>query len=117
MTLEAGRLLRLILGIIIFGLVIFYGILKTKDLFQGPELSVTSPGNGAYIERPVTMVEGNTKRVQRLRINGREIALGEDGYFRDVVVLSPPLTHILVEAEDRFGKKKTISLAVAAKNN
>ena len=94
-----------ILGFIIFG---FRGVLFP------PTVTLTTISDGMRVPAGVVVVEGGTRRVEALFVQGRQITRSPEGAFSLEVAVFSPYTIIEIEARDRFNKtiKKEIRLSV-----
>ena len=73
---------------------------------MGPVIDITSPINGSKITEPFVVVEGNTKNISKITLNGRLISVDQEGHFIEQLVVPEGYTIISVEGIDRFGKSK-----------
>ncbi len=81
--------------------------LRIETFVDAPELSVTAPANYAALADPIVRVQGRAIREGRLTVNGRELAVADDGAFDEAIELSPGLNILEFILENRFGKKTT----------
>lgn len=94
-----------ILGFIVFG---FRGVLFP------PVVDITTISDGMTVPAGVVSLEGTTKRVEELFIQGKQVTRSLAGEFSTEVAVFSPYTIIEIEAKDRFNKtiKKEIRLSV-----
>jgi len=111
-----GKNLKFIFGLVVFILIFStisgYAYLKSREFFQGPAISITSPVNGSTLsEAPVT-IEGNAQNISHITLNGAAIFIDSQGNFSEKLLLLPGYNIMTLSAEDRFGKqtKKTLEL-------
>lgn len=53
--------------------------------------------------KEIAEIRGNALKATHLLLNGREIYIGKDGNFYDIVALLPGLSILTLRAEDKFG--------------
>lgn len=87
-------------------LTIGYGFFQARTLMQGPTLLLSSPQNGAHIEDELFEVTGTTKNVTHVFLNGRAVQLTTEGEFTETLITPNGYGVLLVEAENRFGRKQ-----------
>lgn len=94
-----------ILGFSVFG---FRGVLFP------PTVILTTISDGMHVPAGVVAIDGQTKRVEELFIQGKQITRSLEGDFSTEVAVFSPYTIIEIEARDRFNKtiKKEIRLSV-----
>lgn len=95
--------------------ILSYTYYKTKDLIEGPSITVFSPENGAEVSAPVIAVTGTTKNIAKITLNGHPISVDETGAFYEETAIPEGYTILSVEGEDRFGKKKEVTLSLVRK--
>jgi len=100
------------IGIAIALVIVFYTINKTKNLLEGPVITIKAPMNGSIVDRPLVTVEGVTRNISHMTINGHPAPVDENGSFREQLVVKDGYTIISVVGTDRFGKtqEKTVEL-------
>jgi len=84
--------------------IVFYAVLKTRDIARGVDLQVIGIQNGFKYKGEVLEISGNAKNSKHLLVNGREVYIDILGDFYDTLVLLPGYNIIAISAEDRFGK-------------
>lgn len=84
-----------------------YGVFQGRALIDGPLLTVTSPRAGETITSTLLPVEGSTKHVTHVQINGRPVIMDTVGTFHEELVTPDGYGVILVEARNRFGHQRT----------
>jgi hypothetical protein len=94
-----------ILALSLVALTVAYGLFEARTLMQGPLLTVTDPVPGSTLTGALLNVEGSAKNVSRVRVNGRTIALDISGTFSEKLATPEGYGMVVVEAENRFGKK------------
>ena len=82
-----------------------YALFRSWNLIAGPELEITSPIAGAVHTDPLVNISGEAKRVSKLFMNGAQIFTNTEGEFNETLLLLPGYNIIVLEAEDRFGRR------------
>ena len=85
-------------------LIIIYTFYKISDYFIGPKLTIISPIDGQTVNEETFFVKGNIKNVKEIKLNGREINIDEKGNFKEELITHSPITIIVINATDRYGK-------------
>lgn len=91
--------LIIVLALCILGYIIF----QSRLLIQGPVVEITNQLNPAQNSRFVTL-EGRTKNITHLALNGRQIYTDEYGYFREELFLENGYNIATISAVDRYGR-------------
>ncbi|MBI2175449.1 MAG: hypothetical protein HYU35_01820 [Parcubacteria group bacterium] len=94
------RILAIVLLLLFFG---GYAFTQARVFLLGPRLLVVSPENNAEVRRARLVISGSAKNVAAVLIEGREVALREDGTFRESLLLAPGYSTIEIQARDKFG--------------
>lgn len=89
------------------GLVGYLGYTVTASR-SAPLLTVTSPAADAIVHELSLSVEGTTEPESRVRINGQDIFLGQDGHFSERVDLQPGLNVISVVAAKERSREQIV---------
>ena len=89
-----------LLGLLIGG----YGLFQAHKYIEGPVVAIDSPQNGVTYNSPLIEVEGHTKNVAYLTLDGRQIFTDTSGRFDEKLLLSPGYTILTLVARDKFGK-------------
>jgi hypothetical protein len=90
-----------------------YFIFRIFNFLSGPIIKIYSPINGQRVDSDTFIVEGNVKNVKNIFLNGREIAIDEDGDFKEILIAKPPYTVIVISAYDKYGKSKEKILEIS----
>ena len=112
MSRDPRRTLKIALGILFSLIIVIYAIDKTKNLLIGPQITIISPQNGISIKESTIPIEGKTRNIVKIFINGKQIPVLESGFFQDQLVLLGGYNIISVTGEDRFGKIKKVELEI-----
>lgn len=94
----------------LIGIGFFLGKTYLK-IFSGPSLKVFSPKENETFQKSV-IVSGQTDKDATLKIDGTPVLLDEKGRFKEEVVLPRGENVLVIEAVNRQGKKKTVSVKI-----
>lgn len=87
-----------VIAILLFG----YIYIQSERFLSGPQLSITSPRNGASFSSPVITLAGEAKNISRITLNDRPIFVDERGFFEEEVLLHPGYNVTKIRVEDKF---------------
>lgn len=93
-------------------LVLIYFTYRIFNYISGPRIHILSPVQGEIIKEDTFILEGNVKNAKNIYVNGREIAIDEEGNFKEELIAKSPYTLITVRAIDKYGKQKENILSV-----
>lgn len=91
-------------GVGLFVVIGVYTVLKMHDIIWGVDVIVNGVIDGSTVTEPKITLEGNAKNIEILTINDRIVGVGEDGGFRDSLLLSPGYNIVSIKGDDKFGK-------------
>ncbi len=103
------------LAVLLVGVVLSYGIYRTKDLVMGPSIIITSPQDGEVVHKAELIVEGSAARADSISLDDRPIFIDEAGHFREILLLFYGANTITVRGKDKFGRVVTKSVEVVYK--
>ena len=98
-----SRLTRYAL-IIFFILLIGYGYFEARGLLSGPRIAV--PSGTTEVQDRFVLIKGRAERIAELRMNGKPIAVTEEGMFEEPYLLAPGLNRIVLDAIDKYGRTR-----------
>ncbi|PCI30258.1 hypothetical protein COB55_00560 [Candidatus Wolfebacteria bacterium] len=98
-------------------LVIGYVYYQSRNIINGPQLTITSPVNGSNTKQSLITISGIALNTSVIKVNDREVSISENGNFQEKLLLSPGYTIIEIEATDRFGRITTETREVVYLNN
>lgn len=99
------KILLTTFGIGLFVVIGIYTAMKMKDVIWGVDVTVSGVTDGETVTTPKITLEGNARNIKILTINDRVVGVGEDGGFRDSLLLSPGYNIVSIKGDDKFGKK------------
>ena len=82
---------------------------------QPPALTLTKPLSNASIEGPNVSVVGKAEAGTTVTVDGRTIALAQDGSFTDTFTATPGAITISVVSRDRAGNETTVKTPITVK--
>ncbi len=88
--------------------ILAYFIFQARFLIMGPQITLTERPNIRQNERTVFLT-GNTRNISHLWLNDRPIYTNKVGEFKEALVLENGYTIATLRAEDRYGRKTTVS--------
>lgn len=91
-------------GVGLFVVIGIYTTLKMRDILWGVDVQVKGVVDGETVTDPKITLEGNARNIKLLTINDRIVGIGEDGAFRDSLLLAPGYNIVSIKGDDRFGK-------------
>lgn len=99
---------------IILAAISVYAFLETRDMLNGPEISIISPENMSSQKYGPTEVIGIVRNSSFIGMNGRPILIDKDGNFKEIVFLPRGYNTLTINVKDRFGKEisKTLELMI-----
>ena len=80
-----------------------------------PALAVTTPLKDASVDGPNVSVAGKAEAGTTVTVDGRTIALAQDGSFADTFTATPGAITISVTARDRAGNETTVKTPITVK--
>lgn len=84
-----------------------YILWQARFLIAGPSITLSYEPPQVQNERVVTL-EGDTRNITSLALNGRQIFTDPHGHFREELVLENGYTIINITATDRYGRTTTL---------
>lgn len=90
---------------VFFVVVLGYAGFEARGIVLGPSISLsqlTPETTESFV-----IIQGHAERIASLSMNGREIAVTESGAFTEPYLLAPGYNRILIEAKDRYGRRRS----------
>lgn len=103
------KILKFLPLILMIGTILGFLIYQAKVFFAPPTLKIISPALDIQTKEETIKVEGFGPPYSYIKINDREVYLGEEGHFSEIISLQPGLNEIRFEATSRSGKKTLIT--------
>lgn len=105
--LEASSVLKLFLGVILLGMVVFYVVFQARFLITGPQIILAEEPPTHQNER-VVVLKGQAFNITHLWLNDRQIFTDENGNFEEALVLENGYTISTLRAKDRYGRETRV---------
>ncbi|MEK7593582.1 MAG: hypothetical protein AAB471_00270 [Patescibacteria group bacterium] len=109
------KIIKVVFVALIALVIIVYSYFQTKNLINGPGITILSPANGSVLTDSLITLEGTTKNISKISVNDRPILIDQKGNFREQLVVPLGYTIISVKGIDRFGKEKEATLEIVRK--
>jgi transcriptional regulator with XRE-family HTH domain len=98
------KIVTVFLSIFVLSIIGYYFWHQLSSFNSEPYLFVSSPFTDEITNDPEIIVSGETEIGITLKINGEEIFVDENGYFKENIMLQSGKNVIIVEAINRFDK-------------
>jgi hypothetical protein len=89
-----------------------YTLFQARYIIIGPVVSIDSPKDGFIATTSQVEVSGRATNVTFISLDDRPIFLDEHGYFKEMLLVPPGLSTIIVKARDRFGRETEKTLRI-----
>ena len=86
----------------------WYSLFQARHLIEGPTLTLIKIPETTQTEQVIT-IEGTTKNITSLTLNGKNIHTNEKGDFKEALVLENGYTIMTLTSQDRFGRTTSLS--------
>jgi hypothetical protein len=96
--------IKILLSVIIFLLILGYGLFQARNIIIGPELTILTPKNGDNVTNPLVTVTGVATNITRISLDDRQIFVDNKGNFSEKLLVPSGYTIIKVAAQDKFGR-------------
>lgn len=90
--------------LVFFLLVLGYAYFEAQGFLFGPAITVNSPVT--EVHDPFITIRGRADRISSLAMNGKQIAVTEDGNFSEPYLLAEGLNRIVLDASDKYGRSR-----------
>jgi hypothetical protein len=97
--------------IFIFG----YTFYEIQKVIFGPKLVILQPINGSIVSESLVKITGQSKNIQKISLNDRDIFIDEQGNFNEEILLSYGYNILTLKANDKFGRKTEKTLEIIYK--
>jgi hypothetical protein len=82
------KIARWLFVLLVF-LILAYAFFEARNIVQGPQILIATPPGGTTVTSQLVEITGNTKNIQDITLDGRDIYIDEDGVFTERLLLSP----------------------------
>ncbi len=100
--LVASRFVKAAIFLFFLGTLGTYIGLEINNIISPPQLSITSPIDGSETRDATIIVKGKTEKGTRVKINGQDVLLLQDGSFEKEVALERGLNVLAIEGAKRY---------------
>ncbi len=98
------KIITAFLSLLVLFIVGYYLWYQISSFNSTPYLFVSSPYEDQVINDSDITVEGETERETTIKINGQDIFVNPDGYFKENIMLQPGKNTLIIEATNKFNK-------------
>lgn len=103
---KSSILLRSLLIVLALSVIGGYTLYESKNLINGPMITLEEPLNGSSVSDSIIEVKGQVKNISFISINDRKITVDEKGVFKEKVLLSLGYNVVKISVNDKFGRAK-----------
>src|SRR3989344_7814887 len=82
-----------------------YALYESRNLMEGPKITILEPKNGSTIKNQLATIKGETKNISYISLNDRQIFVDEQGIFQEKLLLSDGYNIIKLHVKDKFGRE------------
>jgi Glucodextranase, domain B len=107
-----GFYIKWSIGLAIFLLIAIFAYFNSRNLVEGPVISIDSPKNGELEHTNLISITGTVKNASAVWIDDRKIFLDQNNHFNEKLLLPLGYTIITIKAENRFGTSAQKTLTV-----
>src|SRR3989344_1447618 len=104
-----SRLTYIALGVF-FLIVLGYAYFEARGLLFGPKITVAS--QVTEVHDPLVTIKGKADRISSLSMNGKSIAVTEDGAFEEPYLLAPGYNRVVLDAQDKYGRSRSRAIEI-----
>ena len=91
-----------------------YLIFYFKKIILPPELKIISPVDNLLLNNQTILVSGQTEKEAAVKINGELVLNNHAGYFSQTVNLKKGLNNIIISAQKKYSRERSITKQVLA---
>ncbi len=84
-----------------------YGASKLYPLLIGPKITIYNPQDWDTVASTTFEISGQVSKVREITIQGRQIPIGTDGHFAELLLAQAPYSTIVITATDFYNKTIT----------
>lgn len=103
---KSSIILRSVIVVLILSVIGGYALYESRNIINGPLLSLEEPQNGFSTSNPSIEVTGKAQNISSISINDRKITVDESGRFKEKILLSLGYNVIKISVYDKFGREK-----------
>ncbi|MBI4457571.1 helix-turn-helix domain-containing protein [Candidatus Uhrbacteria bacterium] len=103
------KLIRsILLGVAVLGLAAYVGV-ELMKIVTPPNITISTPADGTVTGERAVAIEGATEPEVTLRINGKGVAVGNDGNFHDTLILQEGLNTIRIVGAKKHSREMVVT--------
>ena len=110
---DIRQLIPIISCIVLFGFIGIFVYSKTCFISQGVKIEASV--SKADENSALFLIEGYAERAINFTLNGREIFIDTNGYFKEIIDPLPGYSIVKLEAKDKFGNHTEKSFKLVEK--
>jgi len=95
-----------IVAVVIVVALFLFSAFEARGIVLGGTFRIESPKNGDVVSNRIIKVSGKSRDLVEVTLNGRKLALHENGDFSNALVLKEGYNEIIIEGKDRFGRNQ-----------
>ena len=103
------KILTFLLGVFVLAGAVFYLWHQVSSFNAAPYLYISEPADDETISWDYVNIKGRTEKGAEIKINGEAVYLDSAGNFSAEINLQEGLNTIIIEAENRFGRKVSVT--------
>jgi len=100
----AKKLVRYGSIILLFIVIVGYGLWRSRDLLFGIRLSISGIKDGMTATDPLLSFSGTAYHAKAITVNLRPVSVAENGTWGDTIALLPGYNIVTVSVTDKFGR-------------
>ncbi len=104
---ELRNILKLVGGLILLAIIVFYVLFQARFLITGPQI-ILDYEPPTYLNERVVTLEGQAFNITHLWLNDRQIFTDEHGHFKEALVLENGYTISTLRARDRYDRETRV---------
>ena len=102
--LTAKKVLRTSGIVLLFAVIIGYGVWISHDLLFGIRMTVSGVTDGMTVKTPLLDLSGRARHANDVTLDGHTTAIDQRGAWSDTIALLPGYNAVTVAATDKFGR-------------
>ena len=110
--LTAKKVVRTGSIVLLFAVIIGYGIWISHDLLFGIRMTVSGISDGLAAKTALLDISGRAKHANDVTLDGRTVAIDQNGVWTDTIALLPGYNVVTIGATDKFGRTTAKSYRV-----
>lgn len=102
--LTAKKVLTVGGAIVLFGVIVGYGIWISRDLLFGIHSSVSGISDGMTVTDSLLSLSGKARHANDVTLDGSIVPIDQKGEWTDTIALLPGYNVVTIGASDKFGR-------------